>query len=87
MESVTIKMDKEMVFEMEKAMKPFYATKTEFIREAIRQKILQAKYPNVDPKWLKYFGSAKSKTSDEELHQAREEVFRKLAKKHGIVLD
>ncbi len=39
MESITIKVDESMARSIEKAMKPHYATKTEFIREAIREKI------------------------------------------------
>ncbi len=39
MESITIRVDSALANEMEKAMHPYYATKTEFIREAIRDKL------------------------------------------------
>lgn len=39
MESITIKVDEQMAKAIEQSMKPLYATKTEFIREAIRDKI------------------------------------------------
>ena len=39
MESITIKVEEDFAKEIEKAMKPYYSTKTEFIREAIRDKI------------------------------------------------
>lgn len=39
MESLTIKLDKAMLKAIEESMKPLYATKTEFVREALRKHI------------------------------------------------
>lgn len=39
MESVTIRLDKPLAKKIEQSLNPYYATKTEFIREAIREKI------------------------------------------------
>jgi predicted transcriptional regulator len=39
MESITIKVENEFAREIDRAMRPHYSTKTEFIREAIRDKI------------------------------------------------
>ncbi|MCK5107864.1 MAG: hypothetical protein KAQ83_03995 [Nanoarchaeota archaeon] len=41
MESITIKVEKEMADAINLSLKPYYATKTEFIREAIRDKLKQ----------------------------------------------
>ena len=39
MRSITIKVEDLLFVEMQKALKPLYTTKTEFIREAIRDKL------------------------------------------------
>ena len=43
METITFKMDSSLKKEMSEAMNPLYSTKTEFIREAIREKITREK--------------------------------------------
>ena len=43
MESITIKVHDEMAEEIDKSIKPYYGTKTEFIREAIREKLKKLK--------------------------------------------
>ena len=40
MESITIKVEDDLAREINKAMKLLYSTKTEFIREAIRDKLV-----------------------------------------------
>ncbi len=39
MEIITLRVDKDFSKEIEKSMRPYYSTKTEFIRDAIRDKI------------------------------------------------
>ena len=87
MESITIKVEKAFSKEIEKAMKPNYSTKTEFIREAIRDKIKNNKKETALELLHKNFGIGKTKTTDEDLRKAREEVGRAYAKRHGIDLD
>lgn len=88
MESVTIKLQEETSKEMEKLAKRFhYSTKTDFIREAIRDKIKQLEYEEFVKKLEKYKGAAKVKISDEEYERVREEIGRKYTKKFGIKLD
>lgn len=58
MESITIKVDDDFAREIEKAMKPMYTTKTEFIREAIRDKISAQREQIL----RSYLGSVKTKT-------------------------
>ncbi len=88
MESVTIKVEPAMAKEMDKAMHPLYSTKTEFIREAIREKIKKLniekdleEYRKTHPRW-----GAKQTTYEQERH-AREEAWKKLCKKNGISPD
>jgi metal-responsive CopG/Arc/MetJ family transcriptional regulator len=87
MESITIKVDKEFAREMDSAMKKGYSTKTEFIREAIRDKIKKIRYENIRPELLKYFGKAKRKTTYKEERKAREEAGNEIAREFGIDLD
>jgi metal-responsive CopG/Arc/MetJ family transcriptional regulator len=86
-ESITIKVDKKMAREIEKAMDPLYATKTEFIREAIREKIKQKEDTKFEKELRKYFGASKTKTTYEEERRIREEAGKKIATEHGISLE
>lgn len=87
MESITIKVDEGLGKEMDLAMKSGYSTKTEFIREAIRDKIRKMKREEIIDELKKHFGKAKTKTSYKEERRIREEVGREFAKKFGIDLD
>lgn len=87
MESITIKVSEDMSEEIESYMKPRYSTKTEFIREAIRDKIRDLEKEKALKNLKKYFGASKKKTTDKQLHEAREKAFKDLAKKRGIKLD
>ena len=86
MESITIKVDDALMDEIEIAMKPLYSTKTEFIREAIRDKIQELRRERVVEALRNSFGKVKKKTSDRELERIRETVFAAYAKKRGITL-
>ncbi len=84
MESITIKVDKSLAKEMEKAMKPLYSTKTEFIREAIRDKVKDESKERLLAAFRKFHGAAKVKVSDEELRKARRIAGKILVKKYGF---
>ncbi|MCX6709137.1 MAG: ribbon-helix-helix domain-containing protein [Candidatus Woesearchaeota archaeon] len=84
MESITIKVNDEMAAEIEKAMHPNYTTKTEFIRDALRLKLEEIKKTESWKELHQFLGKSKRKTTDEELHQAREEVFQKMMKERGL---
>jgi metal-responsive CopG/Arc/MetJ family transcriptional regulator len=86
MESITIKVEDEMAQKIEAAMRPYYSTKTEFIREAIRDKLIELEKESIIAHFEKYFGKAKNKVSDAELRRIREEVGRKYASQFGIKL-
>jgi len=81
METISIKLDDSFLTEIEKAMKKYnYATKTEFIREAIRDKMIDLEKTGVYLELSKMKGKAKRKVSDAELHKIREDVFKELEK-------
>jgi Arc/MetJ-type ribon-helix-helix transcriptional regulator len=85
MESITIKVDPAFARQMDRAMKPLYSTKTEFIRAAIREKIERQKETD---ELLRALYKTRSKkmtlANDEEDHRIREEVGRQLMREHGI---
>ncbi|MBN2142230.1 ribbon-helix-helix protein, CopG family [Candidatus Woesearchaeota archaeon] len=91
MESITIKVDEQFAREIDKAMKPTYSTKTEFIREAIRDKIRKVNLAKIRPELLKNLGALRKEgqpqTTYEEERRIREEVGREIAREHGIRLD
>lgn len=87
MESITIKVEEELAKEIDKAMKPDYTTKTEFIREAIRDKIKEIRKEKAIDELKKYFGKAKTATNHEEERKIREEIGKGIAKKFNIKLD
>lgn len=86
MESITIKVEEDFAKEIEKAMRPLYSTKTEFIREAIRDKIKLQRREEIAERLKKSFGIAKTNTSDEELRTIREKVGKEYAKKFGVIV-
>jgi ribosomal protein L31 len=90
MESITIKVEPALAKEIDRAMHPLYSTKTEFIREAIRDKIIQNKikkmhiekdlveYRKTHPPW------GTKQTTYEEERRIRENVGNEFLKKHGF---
>ena len=86
MESITIKVENNLAKEIDKAMKQDYTTKTEFIREAIRDKIKNIREEKAIEELSKYFGKARVKTTYKEERKIREEVGKKFAKRFGIKL-
>lgn len=95
MESITIKVDENFAKEIEKAMTPYYSTKTEFIREAIRDKLREMRLERASEKYKKELEEYRKKypplgarqTTYQEERAIREKVGREYAKKFGIALD
>ena len=82
MESISLKLEPDFLRHMERIMKKCeYSTKTEFIRSAIREKIKELEKEETLKNINKLFGSSKHKTTDKDLHKAREEIFEQLEKK------
>ena len=81
METISIKLEKEFAKNVEKIMKRHnYSTKTEFIREAIREKINYLEKEEALMRARKLFGSSRLKTKDKQRHEAGEKAFEELEK-------
>lgn len=89
METVSLKMEKSLLNEIDNSLKKNrYATRTEFVRDAIRAKLSDLEKEDIFKKLDAFKGSlkgkAKSNMTDREI---RELVGRETAKKYGIELD
>ena len=85
MEPITVKFEDDFLREIEKLMKKHrYATKAEFIREAIREKIKQLEKEELLKKVEKLYGASKRKTTDKQLHEAGEKAVEELEKELGL---
>ncbi len=88
METISLKMDSEMLTAIDSTMKKHkFSTRTEFIRSAIREKLDKMSRDELIAAFLSLKGSAKRKISDEEFEKNREMVGREIAREHGIKLD
>ncbi len=82
MESISLKLDAKFLKDLEKVVKNNrYSTKTEFVREAIRDKINEIEKREMSKSINKLFGSSKHKTTDKNLHKARKELIEIYEKK------
>lgn len=87
METVSLKMEKSLLNEIDGSLKKNrYATRTEFVRDAIRTKLTDLEKQEAIKRLEAFKGSLKGKArmSDEE---ARELAGRETAKRFGIKLD
>lgn len=85
MEPVTIRFEDNFVKDIEKTMKKYrYATISEFVREAIRERIKDLEKEEALARVRKLYGASKRKTTDEELHKAGERAIEELKKERGI---
>lgn len=89
MESICLKMEENMLKDMDNALKNnWYSTRTEFIRAAIREKLSEIEREEAIKKLAAMRGSLKGKRKTNMTEeQVREKVGREIAKKHGIKLD
>ncbi len=82
MRTVSLKLKKSIIKEIDALSKIFhYNTKTEFIREAIRDKIKELEIEIFMRKIKKFKGISKTKTSDKELEKIRRCVTERYLKK------
>ena len=90
MESVSLKLEDSFLKNIEETMKKHrYTTKTEFIREAIRDKIRDLEKEEYMMRALKLYGAGKKEhghITDERIHEARENAAKELAKELGVNL-
>ena len=83
MEPISLRLDEGMMHELEKLMrKNHFATTTEFVRAAIRDKMKELEREELVRNIRKLAGSSKRKTTDEQRRNAGEEAFEALEKKH-----
>mgnify|MGYP001574587076 CR=1 FL=1 len=81
METVSLKLEDKFLHDIEKSMKKHrYSTKTEFIREAIREKLSDLEKEEILKGIVKLKGLSKHRTTDEQLHKAREKIAKMLEK-------
>lgn len=79
---ISLKLDNELLSEIDhKLSKHRYSTRTEFIRDAIREKLSDLEKEELLRGLTKIKGSSKYKTTNEQLHKAREIAFELLEKK------
>ncbi|MBI5065508.1 hypothetical protein HZA97_04680 [Candidatus Woesearchaeota archaeon] len=84
METVCVKFEENMLRDVEKAMKKNrYATKTEFIREAVRDKLGDYEKKMDIESLKKMYGMSKKRTTQEQLRKARDKAFEELDKELG----
>ncbi len=88
MEIITFKLQEEIVSKINQLLAPLhFNNRTEFIREAIREKINNIEKDLVLQELTKFKGAAKSRLTDEKLHKIREDAAKKYADKFGIKLN
>ena len=79
MQVVSIKMEESLLKEIDGFLKKNrYATRTEFIRDAIRSKLTQKEKDDILKHLRTIIGASGKKTSDKELHAIREKAFENL---------
>jgi metal-responsive CopG/Arc/MetJ family transcriptional regulator len=84
METITIKLDENMLENIDKSLKKHnFSTRTEFIRDALREKLERMTQQEKIDLFLSLRGSVKRKHTDEELEVLREKAVRELVKERG----
>jgi metal-responsive CopG/Arc/MetJ family transcriptional regulator len=82
MHTITLKLQETTFRKVEKAMKNFdYSTKTDFIREAIRDKLKGLEREKAWKQFEKFSGTAPVKYSEEESRKIREKTGEEFIKK------
>ncbi len=85
MEAICVKLDKGIMKVIDEISVEFnYTTRTDFIREAIRDKIRYLQRERAIKKLGKYLGASKTHTSDKQLEDAKERAADKIFKEFGL---
>lgn len=78
-EMITVKMEDVFLREIDRVVeKQGYQNRTEFIRNALREKVEEAKIKEAMMQLARLKGASKKKTSDEDLEKIREMAFKEL---------
>lgn len=82
MEAISLKLEDTLLHEIDATLAQHrYSTRTEFIRDAIREKLSELEKDELLKKVALLRGASRRKTTDEQLHHAREKAFELLSKK------
>lgn len=82
METISLKLENNILTEIDQKLSKYrYSTRTEFIRDAIREKLSELEKDELLKTVAKLHGSSKRRTTDAQLHKAGEEAFERLEKK------
>ena len=82
MEAISLKLEESILEDIDKSLaKHRYSTRTEFIRDAIREKLSELEKEELLKEVTKLRGSSKIKTTDKQLHKARENLIEKYEKR------
>ena len=82
MEVISLKMEEKLLKEIDQKIgKHRYSTRTEFIRDAIREKLSDLEKEEILMELKRLRGSSKRKTTDKQLHKAREILVERYEKK------
>ncbi len=85
MDAISLKIEGNLLAEIDKTLsKHRYSTRTEFIRDAIREKLSELEKDELLRATAKFRGYSKRKTTDEQMHEARDKAFALLEKKLGV---
>lgn len=88
METITFKLQENVLKKIDGILRPLnFNTRTEFIREAIRDKLNKVETEKFMRKLVQHKGVAKVHVSDERLHEIRDEVAKEYARKFGVELN
>jgi len=86
-QTVSLKFEPALLTHVEEAMKKHnYTTKTEFIREAVRDKLFDLKKQEEVARALHLYGAPRKKTTDKQLHKIREIAVQEIAHELGVKL-
>jgi len=81
-EMITVKLEDMFLKEIDSIVKgQGYQNRTEFIRNALREKVEETKLKEAMMQMAKLKGASKKKTSDEHLEKIRQKVFEEFEKK------
>lgn len=79
METISLKMDKAVLGEIDRKLARYrYSTRTEFIRDAIRSRLSELEQAELLKEVERFYGASKRRTTDKQLHAAREKAFEEL---------
>lgn len=79
MEVLNIKIEKGIIKDIDKSLKKYrYSTRSEFVRDAIRQKLTDLEKEELMKAAAKARGSSRHKTTDKQIHETRERLAKQL---------